>query len=99
MRAPTAVAGSYPGPVSYTHLDVYKRQLHDGSVVSMDHLLGYGVLDGQLLQLVGVVLLVLRGIGQCGGIPPVSYTHLDVYKRQLFMLIKLNTIKLFLKRS
>lgn len=52
-----------------TDSEADNEHLHDGSVVSMDHLLGYGVLDGQLLQLVGVVLLVLRGIGQCGGIP------------------------------
>ena len=62
------------GTVSYTHLDVYKRQPHyhcpDRTVqyspfpVSF-YLLFAGLLDYALY-----------------GLNPVSYTHLDVYKRQ-----------------
>ena len=64
-------------PVSYTHLDVYKRQafatyirailLRDtGSTLSPFH---------AFLFLQGLETLSLR-------VKPVSYTHLDVYKRQ-----------------
>ena len=64
-------------PVSYTHLDVYKRQLQSPPR------------HGQQLQLArGVHGLVRRQPHQfkrlaqvCFG--PVSYTHLDVYKRQV----------------
>ena len=59
-------------PVSYTHLDVYKRQLHAGAGVrrAADDLHG----------------LARAGIdhadAQAVGVGTVSYTHLDVYKRQ-----------------
>ena len=67
-------------PVSYTHLDVYKRQLA-----------GYAV---QLTKDEGLGTMLARGAGfvrrRCFGkkaryLPAkkaVSYTHLDVYKRQ-----------------
>ena len=61
------VAGALP--VSYTHLDVYKRQ----------QLLGLGdlaVVVGDLLR---------HGDEQRHGRHPVSYTHLDVYKRQRYL--------------
>ena len=58
-------------PVSYTHLDVYKRQLYfilfAGAPTIADV---YGMPD---------LALVIRVLG----LVPVSYTHLDVYKRQL----------------
>ena len=53
-------------PVSYTHLDVYKRQVHGGL-----ELLDLGLLFGQLL-----VHRFYRG-GAIGGAVPVSYTHLS----------------------
>ena len=54
-------------PVSYTHLDVYKRQV-------MQNIMR--VFSVVLLIMVGTVFAV----GPAG---PVSYTHLDVYKRQV----------------
>ena len=69
----------YALPVSYTHLDVYKRQALDAPVVGeplLVEVLGpedVGGGDGAVI--VGVA-------GSADGIHPVSYTHLDVYKRQ-----------------
>ena len=62
------------GPVSYTHLDVYKRQ-----TVFRQEIHGLGGLF-QIVQ--------LRPMGEacallCLDVIPVSYTHLDVYKRQV----------------
>ena len=58
-------------PVSYTHLDVYKRQLLARTAGTDSGHSFFGKSD------------VSSGAGlvrhQCG---PVSYTHLDVYKRQ-----------------
>ena len=67
----------YAASVSYTHLDVYKRQSRDhvfanaqtGNMV----LLAINIKEGSWLK----VFLYLMPI-------PVSYTHLDVYKRQDF---------------
>ena len=59
-------------PVSYTHLDVYKRQVfvlqilekaaNDPGVIKTHYQVSFGL-----------------ALGTC---IPVSYTHLDVYKRQ-----------------
>ena len=54
-------------PVSYTHLDVYKRQV-DGAVTQV---LECGVEEK---------IFVDGAVRACVA---VSYTHLDVYKRQL----------------
>ena len=56
-------------PVSYTHLDVYKRQLvmQVGQRVAANHGLGQRFGLNQVKPVV---------------VGPVSYTHLDVYKRQ-----------------
>ena len=84
-------------PVSYTHLDVYKRQA--GHKAHPQSFAGEGE-GGRQLQ-------ILHGSGKSDGVPvkkqyltplinkmlfyitklsviivPVSYTHLDVYKRQ-----------------
>ena len=65
-------------PVSYTHLDVYKRQvrLHHGP---------------QRTQKRTVAVFVQRHghapAGEHGRSAPVSYTHLDVYKRQRHGLV------------
>ena len=57
-------------PVSYTHLDVYKRQDADFVVWSANPIETYeGRIEKVFMQ--GKVVYV-----------PVSYTHLDVYKRQ-----------------
>ena len=64
-------------PVSYTHLDVYKRQDYDeleriGSVRSCrDYYLFYA----------NEFNAIYAHYGQAA-YAPVSYTHLDVYKRQ-----------------
>ena len=91
--------------VSYTHLDVYKRQVcyftADGRVDFRElvkDLAGVFKMRIELRQ-IGVrdEAKMLGGIGSCGRALcchswPVSYTPLDVYKRQLHRLPK--TIKL-----
>ena len=57
-------------PVSYTHLDVYKRQGHGGVMDRFDSALFV------LGALYAIIIIYSR-------IKSVSYTHLDVYKRQL----------------
>ena len=63
-------------PVSYTHLDVYKRQVQY-CIFNMgeDHVL-YG---GKLAVKMGTDQL----LNWLDSVEPVSYTHLDVYKRQV----------------
>ena len=64
----------FPQSVSYTHLDVYKRQWLPCSArptVWPLHTWTSWLLSGAL------------PISPCSS-PPVSYTHLDVYKRQVF---------------
>ena len=71
-------------PVSYTHLDVYKRQTQ--SVVrSLDRL--ERKLGSRLFRRIFRTITVDNGseFADCEGMErscPVSYTHLDVYKRQ-----------------
>ena len=59
-------------PVSYTHLDVYKRQDH--AVASLLHP------SVELIPVTGET--EHEAVVPIGGLGPVSYTHLDVYKRQ-----------------
>ena len=40
----------------------------------------------KIIILLSVVIILLMGIVVWFNIPPVSYTHLDVYKRQLLQL-------------
>ena len=56
-------------PVSYTHLDVYKRQIY----VKCEYLNPGGSMKDR------IALNIIRDAEQ----KAVSYTHLDVYKRQL----------------
>ena len=59
----------YIAAVSYTHLDVYKRQVH--------------AMAEQLMKLLKKDLVVYLSDGNTLKEPTaVSYTHLDVYKRQ-----------------
>ena len=58
------------GPVSYTHLDVYKRQ-------EFPHLLNHLAVNKRLHALRG------QRTGSFAALIAVSYTHLDVYKRQI----------------
>ena len=93
-----AVCG-YPGlciaPVSYTHLDVYKRQLVDGEGCRITVApKGFGSENRSRIQMLKpadgvegfkkfvVDTVRLAGSNPCPPIVPVSYTHLDVYKRQ-----------------
>ena len=66
---------TYTFAVSYTHLDVYKRQvylLYDGKVRA----------DGGLRLRSGPGESYEKLLTVPDGTVPVSYTHLDVYKRQ-----------------
>ena len=71
-------------PVSYTHLDVYKRQLYDLS--ERLRLRGWQVpaftLGGEATDIVVMRIMCRRGF-EMDFAEPVSYTHLDVYKRQI----------------
>ena len=62
-------------PVSYTHLDVYKRQLMQCSDFFDEH---------KDINQVAVrnTAFSAKKVKDDGDITPVSYTHLDVYKRQ-----------------
>ena len=71
----------YAKPVSYTHLDVYKRQGR-GQGGGLQHradqrLPGHGRRHGDAAQ------ASRRDAPEAQGRRPVSYTHLDVYKRQV----------------
>ena len=61
-------------PVSYTHLDVYKRQ-------EMAHALALEVGD-EVICIKKRILADTTPVIYSIDYPPVSYTHLDVYKRQ-----------------
>ena len=84
-------------PVSYTHLDVYKRQTH-GSVfrVFFKHSLKvWHIFVNQIFQRNNNSLFCITKqiiiVHSC--IKPVSYTHLDVYKRQLLYIYNCNSYK------
>ena len=64
-------------PVSYTHLDVYKRQVHRQLLEIHKVQLVHFVQHGDILQ-----KLYLMALQHSLDLIPVSYTHLDVYKRQ-----------------
>ena len=65
-----------PDPVSYTHLDVYKRQ----ALTHAACLQGHTALFTSAVDIVNT----LAAAQATGGVKreTVSYTHLDVYKRQ-----------------
>ena len=72
FRTQQAAERAVPLAVSYTHLDVYKRQVQ------------HGYMDAPQRQgRAGQGNVPLHGKSASGRISdPVSYTHLDVYKRQ-----------------
>ena len=67
-----------PNPVSYTHLDVYKRQAINTAVLRLSAELHQVGLD-EFVQVAVHHPLDIRGLDSR---TTVSYTHLDVYKRQ-----------------
>ena len=58
-------------PVSYTHLDVYKRQTYTDGLKAVDMVLVQKLNDNNKYVIIARVVEA-----------SVSYTHLDVYKRQ-----------------
>ena len=89
-----------PTPVSYTHLDVYKRQGFAMGAAGTDTAIetaDVALMDDDLRKIPAFVRLsrqthaiLLQNIVLALGIKaiflaltPVSYTHLDVYKRQI----------------
>ena len=73
-----------PAPVSYTHLDVYKRQ-------SIPHALSLGQLCLNVHQ-------HLKLLFRYDALLPVSYTHLDVYKRQEKQMAYLELVRMNMER-
>ena len=71
---PTISAPEGPGAVSYTHLDVYKRQ-HLANLPVYYEYKADGITSTDAIK--GTYLDNYKQI-----FDPVSYTHLDVYKRQ-----------------
>ena len=66
--------------VSYTHLDVYKRQLYSNDASKLlPRPISLCGIDAEA----GTLRLVYRVTGEGTGTEAVSYTHLDVYKRQV----------------
>ena len=75
-------SGSSPGAVSYTHLDVYKRQVQDRGLRL--HAAG-GKLrlhSRDAKMTLTAEKAVTFASASAAVLVPVSYTHLDVYKRQ-----------------
>ena len=78
MFTAAPMGGATGRSVSYTHLDVYKRQVlaRLAQVFSEDANMRMGrIIDSVEPVLAGFLTVSV-------GITPVSYTHLDVYKRQ-----------------
>ena len=66
-------------PVSYTHLDVYKRQIVLIVLPTMVIAMGDGIRDMGIHMAANSVEME----DAVGSATSVSYTHLDVYKRQV----------------
>ena len=80
-------------PVSYTHLDVYKRQAQILNVLADGYMIGWSLICCQqltdLIRRSQVADIIHKELTQTlqnqsvrQSIFPVSYAHLDVYKRQ-----------------
>ena len=77
-------------PVSYTHLDVYKRQGQNylRSLIALGFqaflIIVCVAIYAVLVQSIATESDIIMAIWSCVGYTvPVSYTHLDVYKRQV----------------
>ena len=81
----TVITHPITGPVSYTHLDVYKRQYIRMSIIRDENNkpCDYRVTDANEVSSTFFGLPLESYIGSLASEKPVSYTHLDVYKRQL----------------
>ena len=73
-------------PVSYTHLDVYKRQVNAASIGQVHKAKKNGQELAVKIQYPGVQESISSDLKLVKPIATVSYTHLDVYKRQIYML-------------
>ena len=108
-----SLAHSSSAPVSYTHLDVYKRQvinrisgdtttLNDFMLrISQEVIVQFCLMVGiivimlvmnwklTLLSLIPIPFVVIgsRKFGRMIAPYSVSYTHLDVYKRQIIQMV------------
>ena len=69
-------------PVSYTHLDVYKRQRTGCSILAVSTT-NAGCTPGASSPLARSAPIRRRNGWPRPSVIPVSYTHLDVYKRQV----------------
>ena len=74
-------------PVSYTHLDVYKRQEYCGAVIKNEfydwQTESFEIYESISTNLKSFLQLLVSGYILFLCVFPVSYTHLDVYKRQM----------------
>ena len=76
------------GSVSYTHLDVYKRQAEEIQAAASEIRRDVGRGDPKTRHQFQIEVpnhMLTAYLYQSMGIEPVSYTHLDVYKRQVLL--------------
>ena len=72
-------------PVSYTHLDVYKRQLLNHPELKNEIVINRA-------EVMGVMGMYNEALEQLERVDPVSYTHLDVYKRQVNSILPIGAL-------
>ena len=77
---------AYLVPVSYTHLDVYKRQAFLSSLLQLSPKRVVYISCNPVTQARDLKSLTSHGYR----VEPVSYTHLDVYKRQVHLIPAIN---------
>ena len=77
---------TYYTPVSYTHLDVYKRQEYEDTIDKISSFINYVFVimekDIGLEFISAIYSSQIRDLTSQSFLIAVSYTHLDVYKRQ-----------------
>ena len=66
-------------PVSYTHLERFKAKASRYSKKAMENYRSNGI-----HTVIRKSLIKLEALSKGDGLYPVSYTHLDVYKRQIY---------------
>ena len=77
---PVSSVSACSAPVSYTHLDVYKRQRLNRKLCVFHR--DYEIQYSMTIDYVDRVLEANKDILEVYRVCAVSYTHLDVYKRQ-----------------